>query len=190
MSAPTAAQPQRQVWVVEPARLAVWIVLATVIMLFAAFSSALLIRRTAADWLPIALPPVLWLNTALIVAASLTLERAKAAEGKRTVRWLLAAAVLSLLFLGGQLAAWQALVRQGVYVPTNPHSSFFYILTGLHGLHLLGGLAFLGWAAVRAVGGPALRQAVSIRESVSLCATYWHFLGGLWIYLFAVLSLA
>ncbi len=190
MNAPTASQPQRHVWLVEPARMAVWVFLATVTMLFAAFSSALLIRRTAADWLPVAMPAVLWLNTALLVAASLTLERAKAVSGKR-VRWLLAAAVFSVLFLFGQLAAWQELVREGVYLPTNPHSSFFYILTALHGLHLLGGLAFLGWVAIRAAGGfSAVRQFASIRESVSLCATYWHFLGVLWIYLFVVLSLA
>ncbi len=189
MSTPTATPSPPRQWAVAPARLGVWSFLATVTMLFAAFSSALLIRRAAPDWAPIELPTVLWLNTALLVGASLTLERAKARGGERALFWLLATSVLSVLFLLGQWAGWRLLVQQGVYVPTNPHGAFFYILSGLHGLHLVGGLGFLAAVTLRAAGKIRRPRATPLDESIALCATYWHFLGGLWIYLFAVLAM-
>ena len=200
MSTLDSTQPPAARWVIEPARIGVWLFLATVTMLFAAFSSALIIRRAAADWAPLVLPPVLYLNTAVLLAASLALERAKTVERRRIVRWLAAAGALSVLFLLGQLAGWQALARMGIYLPTTPYGTFFYILTGLHGIHLLGGMAFLAYAAWRAAGkvgawragsrATGLRQPASIHQAVSLCALYWHFLLALWIYLFVVLRLA
>ena len=177
---------------VPPVQLGTWIFLATVTMLFAAFCSAYVIRRAGAGWTPIAMPLVLWLNTALLVGSSLTLEAARSA-GRRegatgAPRWVLATTGLGLLFLVGQVIAWRQLVTQGIYVPTSPHSAFFYIFTGLHGLHLLGGIAFLLYLSARlARGGPGESSGGDSRL-ITPCATYWHFLGALWILLFVVLS--
>lgn len=169
-----------------------WLFLATVCMLFAAFFSALLIRRAAADWIPIALPRVLWWNTVVLLASSATLE-----VGRRTVRkgktasasgWLLLSIFLGASFLLGQLTAWRELVARGVYVPTSPHSTFFYIFTGVHAVHLLGGL-FLLLYGVLALRGRGRRNGVGPGTLMNICATYWHFLGGLWIILFLALSI-
>ena len=158
-----------------------WAFLATVTMLFAGFTSAVLVRRTAPDWQPIPLPSILWMNTILLIASSMALERARTLAGQERPReargWVLAAALLGFLFLSGQIGAWQQLRALGIFLPSNPHSSFFYILTGVHGAHLLGGLFGLGYLLVRPRRAPAL----------NLWATYWHFLGGLWLYLFVML---
>lgn len=169
-------------------KLGLLVFLATVAMLFAGFTSAILVRRAASDWQPIPLPKLLWLNTALLFSSSLTMERVRALarqERWKALRmWLVFTAVLGLLFLVGQVGAWRQLVAQGVYLPTNPHSSFFYILTGAHGMHLLGGIFALVYLLVRVPpGGLVLMR----RTTLNLCATYWHFVDGLWIYLFVVL---
>lgn len=165
-----------------------WIFLGTVTMLFAAFTSAYLIRRASADWAPIQLPMILWGNTAALIGSSLVLESARSAAREprpaRAARRLWLTTLLGLVFLGGQLVAWRQLVSRGVFVPTSPHSSFFYIFTGLHALHLCGGLVLLAWTAWR-LG--RIEPTVS-RRLLRLCATYWHFLGGLWIFLYLVLT--
>ena len=174
---------------VEPAQLAMWVFVGTVTMLFAAFVSSYLIRRTSNDWVPVALPSVLWLSTALLLASSAALESARTAlerrSERRATRLVWAAWLLGVGFLVGQLGAWRTLAEQGVFVPTSPHSSFFYILTGLHALHLLGGLVVLGWCGARLARG-AQRNAA--RRSTRLAATYWHFLAGLWVFLYLVLA--
>ena len=99
-------------------------------------------------------------------------------------QWLGLSGVLGLAFLAGQLAAWQQLVRAGVYLPSTLQSSFFYILTGLHGIHLLGGIAALGAVLIM---GFRNRLTAFKHEPLDLCATYWHFMDGLWVYLFLLL---
>ena len=146
--------------------------LATVVMLFAAFTAAYLIRRTAADWGRVDLPRVFWLNTAVLIASSGTIELARRRSDRR---WLLATTALGLLFLGGQLLGWRTMAANGVFLPTHPHSAFIYMLTAVHGLHLLGGLGALLYAILRAT-------------SVGLCATYWHFVDAVWIYLLIMLT--
>lgn len=171
---------------VPPAELGLWVFLATVTMLFAAFFSAYLVRSTGEDWRPIALPPILWANTAVLAASSATLVRARvvAARGLQR-RWLLLTALLGLLFVGGQLAGWRQLLAHGVHLPTSPHSAFFYILTGLHALHLVGGTALLLWAAAATPpGAPDPARADPLR----LCGAYWHFMGALWVMVFLVLA--
>ncbi len=180
--------------ILDPAQLALWFFLATVVMLFAAFSSAYLIRRAAADWLPVALPGILWATTAVLALSSVTLELGRRASAHRAaVRWVAATALFGTVFVAGQLYAWRQLAASGVYLPTNPHSAFFYILTGLHALHLAGGVFFVAWVALELTrhdddGAPATRYGDRRRRYVGLCATYWHFLGALWVYLFAVLA--
>ncbi len=165
------------------AQLGVWALLATLSMLFAGFTSAYLVRRAGLDWQPIPMPPVLWLNTGLLLLSSLTMETARARDKQGRAdalrRWLLATTLLGVAFLAGQLFAWRQLVAQGVFVPTSPHSSFFYMLTGVHGLHVLGGLAALVYALGRAWRSLALQ----------LCAAYWHFVDLVWLYLFLLLWL-
>jgi len=133
-------------------------------------------------WDPIPLPKTLWVSTALILASSMTFEAARRLfrRGKWRVasRLLLATASLGAGFLASQLTAWRELVRHGAYLAQNPHSSFFYLFTGLHAAHLIGGLI----ALLIVVMGRSKR-----RELVDVVAYYWHFLGILWIALFAVL---
>ena len=170
-------------------RTGIWIALAPIVMMFVAFSSASIVRRGLGnDWQPLELPAILWLNTALLVASSLALERARDClnRGLRDgfSRWWSATTALGVAFLLGQLVAWWQLMDRGVYLASNPSSSFFYVLTAAHGLHLLGGevaLLYVAFQAARAGVGPVPRTAVDVT------AVYWHFLGGLWVFIFLLL---
>ncbi|MFQ5776904.1 MAG: heme-copper oxidase subunit III [Terriglobia bacterium] len=164
-------------------QLGLWALLATLTMLFAGFTSAYLVRRAGSDWQAISMPPILWFNTVVLLASSLAMEAARRRIGPLK-RWLFAATALGFTFLAGQLFAWQQLAAQGVYLPTSPHSSFFYMLTAVHGLHLVGGLAALLYAFLR-VGRP--RRTPAEFAPLNLCATYWHFVDGVWVYLFVLL---
>lgn len=163
-------------------------VLATVAMLFAAFTAAILVRRTGTDWDPVTLPPIVWLNTVALVVSSVLVERARAAirhdAAPRAVLHLGSAFVFGVVFLVGQLATWQALARQGVFLPSSPHASFFYMLSAVHGLHVIGGLGALAWTRRRAASG-----AYGAANSAGLLHTaiYWHFVGLIWAYLLVVL---
>lgn len=163
--------------------------LATVFMLFAGFTSAYIVRQaTGNDWVPIELPSFLWVSSALVLISSITMEfarrRARAGNAAESKRWLVATEVLGIAFLASQYIAWRQLAAQGLFLPSNPHSSFFYILTGAHGIHLAGGLIALAVAAVRASPGDS--RNVSVHRT-TLCATYWHFFALLWLMLFVVL---
>ena len=164
-----------------------WAFLGTVSMLFIGFTSAYMIRRASYDWRPLTPPWILWWNTAALLGSSLTLEAARKRLREWDLRalfpWVAATGVLGVLFLGGQLAAWRTLAAQGVFLASNPHSSFFYVLTGVHGFHLLGGLA---WFAVVLVQVSRLGLTPG-EDGLRLFATYWHFLAGLWVYLLFLL---
>jgi len=171
----------------DPTRFGLVAFMGTVTMLFIGFTSAYLLRRTSADWRPLAAPGVLWLNTAVLLASSATLEtaRRKLRDWDIASMWppLLATGLLGVLFVLGQLVAWGALRAQGVFLASNPHSSFFYVLTGIHALHLLGGLVWFVVVALR-----ARRLALTPgTDGLALFALYWHFLGALWLYLLFLL---
>lgn len=174
-------------------RLGLWMFLGTVTMLFAAFTSAYIVRRSGTDWRPIALPSILWLNTLILAASSLALEGGRW-SGTRG-RWpaasvaLAAAIALGLAFLGGQMLAWRQLIAAGVYAPESPHSSFFYMLTGIHGVHVVAALVVLAWGAAGTWSGAGRRDPRRWTAIIGLCRTFWHFLGGIWIYLFILLSI-
>jgi cytochrome c oxidase subunit 3 len=163
-------------------------VLAAVVMLFIAFTSAYLFRRDQAGWPSLAVPPLLWVNTAVLLASSAALERARRrirvgdAAGLR--HGLEATGVLGVVFVLGQLGAWRQLVAQGVFLATTPHSAFFFLLTGAHALHLLGGLVALAAVSRKAAGG---RYAPRAHAGLDAFALYWHFMTVLWVYLFALL---
>jgi cytochrome c oxidase subunit 3 len=147
--------------------------LATVVMLFTAFAAAYLERSTAQKgWSRVPLPPLLWANTLVLALSSAALELGRRA-GRRAL--LGAAMALGLLFLGLQVVAWRELRAAGVFLPSSPHASFFYVLTGVHGLHLLAGLVALAAALRR----PAI---------LGLCAGFWHFLGLIWLYVLLILE--
>lgn len=169
-------------------QLGLWALLATLSMLFAGFTSAYLVRRAGSDWQPISLPSVLWFNTGLLLSSSITMEIARVSMRRwRTDAlkgWLLATTLLGLAFMVGQLVAWRQLAARGVYVPTSPHSSFFYMLTGVHGIHLLGGIGALLYALNRVWRSDWTPVKTN---AFNLCATYWHFVDGLWLYLFLLM---
>jgi cytochrome c oxidase subunit III len=158
---------------------------AAIIMVFAAFTSAMVVRRGLGDdWQSLELPPILWANTAVLLASSVLVELARRAlkSGRRPAfnGYWTAGTALGLLFLGGQMLAWRQLQSAGVYLATNPSSSFFYLLTVMHALHLAGGIVALLYIDVQAL---LLRLGPSKRTAVDVSGLYWHFLGGLWLYL-------
>ena len=175
---------------ISKGRLGMWLLLTGVTMLFAGLSSAYIITSSAPWWQAITLPSLLWANTFVLLASSATIERTRHRiqlddqNGART--WIALTGVLGLAFLIGQLVAWQQLVDAGVYLPSTLHSSFFYILTGLHGLHLLGGVSALGYVWVQIFRN---RYSAQAHEPVSLTAMYWHFMDGLWVCVFLLLIL-
>ena len=146
--------------------------MATVVMLFAAFTSAYLIRRTGSDWDTLSLPRIIWLNTAALLASSMTMEFARRSQSRR---WLMLTTALGVGFLAGQGFVWRALATDGVFLSTSAFGSFLYMLTAVHGAHLIGGVGTLLYATVR-------------QRSFGLCAVYWHFVDGVWLYLVLMLS--
>ena len=171
------------------ARLAVWVGVGAILMMFLTLSGAYLFRALRAGGGPaIHLPEWLRVSTGLIVASSAAFESARRALRRDRHaayrRWLTTSLALGCGFLLSQLLAWRVLVMQGVYLATNPHSSFFYVLTGLHAIHLVGGLGGLGYLLVRAerVGRGAVRQ-----DAADAVGVYWHFMDVLWVFLFALL---
>jgi cytochrome c oxidase subunit 3 len=168
---------------------AVTLGIVSILMFFMALASAFIIRKASIDWVPVRLPAVLWANTVILLASSLTMERARrklAAADLGGFRKLWRATTgLGLLFLIGQLVAWRQLVTQGVYVSTNPASSFFYIFTAAHGLHLLGGVGALLYVLFRAFEKTRLSRTVA----AEVTSYYWHFMDGLWVFLLALLYL-
>jgi cytochrome c oxidase subunit 3 len=156
-------------------------------MLFIGFTSAFILRRSSGDWRPLTAPPVLWFNTVALLASSATLEQARRRlrgwDISAVPAWLGATGLLGALFVSGQVLGWRQLAAQGIFLASNPHSSFFYLLTGVHAVHLLGGLAWFAVVFVR-IRGLAYTPG---EDGLGLFATYWHFLGVLWVYLLFLL---
>lgn len=185
----------------SPARTGVWIGIATITMSFTAYTSAMVVRQgSGGDWQHFQLPPILYLNTVLLLASSGTLEL-----GRRRIQWswlqaasdagadpgvapqgtgwLYGTLALGLLFIAGQVLAWRDLAGQGLFLATNPSSAFFYVFTALHALHLLGGVAGLGYVVSR------VHRSTRPVEALSAASLYWHFMAVLWLYLLLVLAL-
>jgi cytochrome c oxidase subunit 3 len=174
-------------------RTGAWVVIAGIVMLFTALTSAYIVRSASSnDWQPIAMPKVLWLSTALIVISSVTMEISRRSLKRQSDagygRWLIITVALGLAFLAMQLLAWRQLVRQGVYMASNPYNSFFYLFTAAHGLHLLGGILVLAYLLMRTrrkrdtVVGELRRAGAADAATI-----YWHFMDGLWFVLFLLL---
>jgi cytochrome c oxidase subunit 3 len=161
------------------------VVLAAVTMFFAALTSAFVVRRgLSEDWIHTQLPGLIWFSTAVLLASSIAIEFArrelKAGGRAGFNRLWIAGSALGVLFLIGQYMTWLQLSAKGIYLATNPSSSFFYVLTAAHAVHLIGGVCALLYVSVQAL---RLRLGPSKRTAVDVTAIYWHFLDGLWIYL-------
>src|SRR3954453_13847145 len=162
-----------------------FVLLAASTMVFAAFTSAFVVRRGLSDdWTTLAKPPILWANTVILLASSVILDFARRALKKRDRSkfnlWWSVATALGILFLVGQAWAWRELKDAGIFVATNPASSFFYVLTAAHAFHLLGGVGALVYVDVQAL---RLRLGPAKRTAIDVSAIYWHFLDGLWVFL-------
>lgn len=177
-----------------PERVGLWVFLAVVTSLFGLFAIVYNMRSQFPDWRPLPDPDLLWVNTVVLILASVALQRARSAVAREDVDGLkpnlIAAGLLTFAFLGGQLLVWRQLTSAGYYLATNPADAFFYILTALHGLHLAGGLWF--WA--RAAGSVRkgleslpVNEVARVRLSVTLCSVYWHYLLLVWLILFGLL---
>jgi len=171
-----------------PVMVGLGVFLAVATSLFALSISAYLMRRDGADWRPLAQPMVLWFNTAMLVLGSVFLQWARSAAKSGQIDGvrlgLLAGGACTLVFLAGQFWAWQQLNAAGYYLSANPANAFFYMLTALHGLHLLGGLWVWARTTVKLQRGAAVHE---VRLSVELCTVYWHFLLVVWLVLFGLL---
>jgi cytochrome c oxidase subunit 3 len=173
---------------------AIWVVLFAIMMMFAAFTSALVVRKGGApDWRSFTLPSILYFNTVLLLASSATLEISRRriatfmgglrSQVENPALWLYMTLLLGLFFVAGQYVAWQQLRAQGIYLATNPSSSFFYLLTVVHAMHVLGGLGGLLYIISK------LRKSALRRSQLVATARYWHFMGILWVYLLLLLRM-
>jgi cytochrome c oxidase subunit III len=184
-----------------PAETGIWVAIAAISMTFASLISALIVRQgVALDWLHFQLPRILYLNTAILLASSVTLEISRrgfdlrpdfsregsldheAAAG--AFSWLCATMALGLFFVLGQVMAWRELAAKGLFLSSSPSSSFFYVLTALHGLHLLGGIVGLVYVLYRLRPSTGLKK----RGVLGVASVYWHFMDGLWVFLLVVLA--
>jgi cytochrome c oxidase subunit 3 len=175
-----------------PASTGIWVGLAAITMTFAAFTSALIVRQGAApDWQHFTLPSILYLNSLIIIASSITLEISRRqiatfmggpkTEAAAPASWLYVTLCLGLLFVAGQTFAWLQLRSQGFGLATNVSYSFFYVLTVAHAVHLLGGLGGL----VRVIS--KVHHSALKRSTLNATSLYWHFMGALWLYLLLLL---
>ena len=172
------------------AKIGLGVFLAVVGCLFTLLISAYTMRMEMGEWRPAPVPKLLWLNTGVLIVSSGALQWAQVAARRGKMGGvkggLLAGGGMALAFLAGQLIAWRQLDAAGYYLTANSAAAFFYLITGVHGLHILGGLVALGRTMDKAWRGLKLDQ---MRLSVELCATYWHFLLFVWLVLFSLLLL-
>ncbi len=182
-------EPQ-QVLSMHPQKFAMWLFIVTVIMFFAAFTSAYIVRKAEGNWLEFELPLILWINSIVIILSSATMQWAYFSASKNNFTNLKIAISITVLlgfgFVAGQFSAWDELVQNSVFFVGNPAGSFLYVITGMHALHLVSGIVFLF-----IVLNSSFRYKVHSKNlaRIEMCTTYWHFLGFLWLYLFGFLLL-
>lgn len=174
-----------------PHPMGMMVLLATVTMLFAAFTAAILVRSTGTDWVQESLPWIVWMNTGVILLSSIALETARKSVRKDgpvavSARWLGATTVLGFLFLAGQVVGWKMFAAQGVFLPESPHGAFFYMLSAVHGIHVVGGIGALIWTYRKTLAGT---YSAAQSGGLTHTAIYWHFVGVVWIYLLVLLSI-
>jgi cytochrome c oxidase subunit 3 len=173
----------------HPKRTALRMFLAVVFVVFMLFIIAYYIRMDLEDWRPMPEPTLLWFNTLMLFFCSVVMQwtrgAAKLGEQNKVKSGMVVAGALTLAFIFGQVSAWEELNNAGYFLANNPANSFFYLLTGLHALHILGGLWVWTRSTFKVLSGTEVK---AIKLSVELCAVYWHFLLLVWLVLFALLS--
>lgn len=176
-------------------RITMWFLLLVVLMTFGGLISAYIVIATngVMEWRPFALPIQVWFSTFLILASSFTYKIAQnalnAGNQLKAKKWFLTTTVLGGIFIASQLLAWVELVRRGVYVQSNPYAGFFYILTAVHAVHVIGGIIALGSIVLRTWHKTASNEELTKRQQVAnAVAWYWHFMDALWIVLFLLLG--
>jgi cytochrome c oxidase subunit III len=183
-------EPKEQL-TMNPKKFAMWLFIVTVFMVFAAMTSAYIVRRAEGNWAFFELPPLFWINTVIILVSSVTLQWAYISAKRDNLELvkiaIIITTVLGVAFMVGQYLAWSELVTNSIHLVGNPSGSFVYIISGLHGAHVLGGVIYL-----LILLNSALKFRVHSKSlnQIEMCATYWHFLGGLWLYLFLFLLLS
>jgi cytochrome c oxidase subunit III len=182
---------------VPPARIALWVFLGVITSLFGLFISAYFIRmghghgagHGISDWHSIGKPPILWFNTVMLVLSSATMQAARRAlrtnQRPRVTGYLFAGGLFAMVFLAGQLVAWHQLHDSGYGLTSGPAGAFFYLLTGIHGLHLIGGLGV--WLKTVYRMRTRTLELIEVRLSIELCTVYWHYLLLVWLVMFALL---
>ncbi|HMV10617.1 MAG TPA: cytochrome c oxidase subunit 3 [Cyclobacteriaceae bacterium] len=180
----------KQPMTMNPKKFGMWLFMVTVFMVFAALSSAYIVRRAEGNWSYFELPALFWVNTVVILISSITLQWAYVSAKRDNLESVKIAtiitAILGIGFMVGQYFAWADLVTNSIHLVGNPSGSFVYIISGLHGAHVLGGVIYL--LILLSATQKGLVHSKSLNR-IEMCATYWHFLGGLWLYLFLFLLL-
>lgn len=174
----------------HPKKFGLWLFMITVVMIFASLTSAYIVRQAEGNWVVFELPMEMWITSVIIAISSISMQMAYFAAKKdnleRVKLLVTITSILGVAFLIGQFFVWGALVDQNIFLVGNPSGSFLYILSGLHGLHLVSGIIFL---IIVLISTFKYRVHSKNLAQIQMCSTYWHFLGGLWIYLFVFLLL-
>lgn len=175
---------------VHPKKFAMWLFIVSVIMIFISLSSAYIVKKAEGDWLLFEFPSMFKVTSLIIVLSSISMHWAYISAKRnniQAIRWSLAlTTILAIGFVVGQYISWTELVAQDVFFVGNPAGSFIYVFTGLHALHLIGGVIFLLIVLTNAFKYKVHSKSMA---QIEMCATYWHFLGGLWLYLYLFLIL-
>ncbi len=181
-------QDIKPIYSVNPWKFIIWLFIISIIMLFAAFTSAYLVRRAEGNWTEFEIPVIFYISTAVLIISSLTMHlsvKAAKADQLAKLRTLITITTIGgIAFLVLQVLGWQQLQAAGVYVKGNPAESFYYVLTGVHFFHIITGLGVLLYAFYSTFKGKITAKNTT---QIEVCATYWHFLDILWIYLFLFL---
>ena len=176
--------------VIHPGKFILWLFIVSIVMLFAALTSAYIVRQADGNWLEYELPWIFWITTMIIIVSSISMHFAYVTAKKNNLKaikmGLAGTLVLGIAFLSGQYYSWSVLVDQDVYFTGNPAGSFLYVLTGTHGVHLISGLIFVLIVLIDSIKYK-IHSKNLLRLELSMI--YWHFLGVLWLYLFIFLKL-
>ena len=174
---------------VEPEKVALSFFLVVVGVIFSLFAVSYFIRMELPDWTPLAEPSLLWVNTCMLIISSVMFQWARNILNRgetANLRFsLIGGGLFAIIFIASQLYVWQGLQNSGLYLASNPANSFYYLMTGLHGIHLLGGLWVWSKTAIKLLSGAEPKE---VKLSVELCTLYWHFLLLVWLVLFGLLA--
>lgn len=189
------AEEDTQAFIPQKSKLITGFLLVAVFMTFAGLIAAYVVIATngAIEWKPFNLPIPVWISTVLILISSITYHIAKTSfdgnDQPKARKWLLITTALGGTFISSQILAWTELVRRGMYVQSNPYAGFFYILTALHAVHVLGGIVALGSVLLRSWNETSNDDELLRRRTLAaVTGWYWHFMGGLWVVLFLLLG--